>query len=68
MKKDRTPIKLSKEDASLLLFALQQVPAHKLCPQQWDTRKRLEKRLIRADERIEDEIEMGCCKPERHGV
>ena len=68
MKKDRTPIKLSKDDVSLLLFALQEVSPHKLCPQQWDTRKRLEKRLIRADERIEGEIELRCCKPERHRV
>ena len=68
MKKDRTPIKLSKDDVSLLLFALQEVSPHKLCPQQWDTRKRLEKRLIRADDRIEGPIDLGCCTPERNGV
>ena len=67
MKKDRTQIKLSKDDVSLLLFALQEVPAHKLCPKQWATRRQLEKRLLKADERIEGEIEMGCCKAEPLG-
>ena len=56
MKKDRTQIKVDGIEASLMLFALEELGPHLMCARQKEARKRLSKRLLKSLERIQDDM------------
>ena len=52
-------IKVDGVEASLMLFALEELGPHLMCARQKDAKKRLSKRLLKSLDRIQDEMLHG---------